>query len=92
MALIAKNKLGIVDGSILPPDENHRPLYHSWLRNNNIVASWLLNSISKKITASVIYLSTAAEIWSDLQERFQKRNGPRVFQLKKILAAANKDL
>jgi hypothetical protein len=79
-ALGAKNKTGLVDGMVLQPP-NGDPQYAIWLRNDNVVASWLLNSVSKELTASIIYSSTAAAIWHDLQERFLQNNGPRLFQL-----------
>ena len=47
--------------------------------------SWLLNSISKEIVASVIFANSTAEIWQDLQVRFRQQNGPRLYQLKKDL-------
>ena len=50
MALGGRNKLGFVDGTIPPPDPKD-PLHCAWLRNNNIVASWLMNSISKEVVA-----------------------------------------
>nr|KYP44783.1 hypothetical protein KK1_033702 [Cajanus cajan] len=81
MALGGKNKIGFVDGTIPKPKETAKS-FHSWQRNNNIIASWLLNSISKDLQASVIYSSSAAAIWSDLRICFQQQNGPRVFQLR----------
>lgn len=91
MALIGKNKMGFVDGSIPSPPEND-PLYHLWLRNNNIVASWLLNSITQEISASVIQSSIAAALWQDLEVSFRQENGPRLLQLKSNLAAVCKVL
>ncbi|MCH80704.1 retrovirus-related Pol polyprotein from transposon TNT 1-94, partial [Trifolium medium] len=82
IALGAKNKVGFVDGSIPQPPDND-PQYALWLRNDNVVASWLLNSVSKELTANIIYSSTAAAIWTDLEERFLQNNGPRMFQLRK---------
>ncbi|XP_057448159.1 uncharacterized protein LOC130739774 [Lotus japonicus] len=84
LALNGKNKIGFVDGTIVqpPPDD---PQFRAWTRNNNIVASWLINTINKGIFASVIYSTTAAEIWNDLQTRFEQQSGPRVFQLRKDL-------
>lgn len=43
------------------------------------VASWLLNSISKELAISIIYTSTARDIWLDLNERFPQLNGPCIF-------------
>lgn len=84
MALSAKNKIGFIDGSIPAPDAAD-PLYRLWIRNNDIVGSWLLNSISKEVAASVTYSSNAAAIWKDLEDRFRQKNGPRILQLKREL-------
>lgn len=35
-----------------------------------MVISWILNSISNEISAVVLYITTACEIWNDLKERF----------------------
>ncbi|KAL4379256.1 hypothetical protein GQ457_02G035690 [Hibiscus cannabinus] len=83
MALSAKNKLGFVDGSISAPPSTNTDLLHSWNRANNMVNSWILNSVSKDIAASLLYHSTASAIWNDLEDRFAQNNGPRIFQLKK---------
>ncbi|XP_028242061.1 uncharacterized protein LOC114420343 [Glycine soja] len=85
MTLGGRNKLRFVDGTI-PPLDPKDPLHHVWLRNNNIVASWLMNSISKEVAASVTYSSNATTIWKDLEDRFQQNNGPRILQLKHDLS------
>ncbi|XP_073271547.1 uncharacterized protein [Primulina huaijiensis] len=83
IALSVKNKLGFVDGSIPKPDDP--ALLNSWKRNNGIVTSWILNSVSKEISASIIFTDSALDIWQDLKERFQQSNGPRIFQLRREL-------
>ncbi|GMI72154.1 hypothetical protein HRI_000884700 [Hibiscus trionum] len=85
MALSAKNKIGFIDGSISAPAITQVATYSAWKRANDLVNSWILNSVSKDIAASLIYQSTAAEIWKDLEDRFQQHNGPRMFQLRKKL-------
>ena len=50
-----------------------------------MVISWLLNSISKEIAESIMYIGSAHEIWTDLCDRFCQSNAPRIFQLKKQL-------
>lgn len=69
LALSAKNKLELVDGSLPKPADNS-PLYAFWHRCNGMVLSWLLNLISVEIRASVVYFITAQEIWEDLAIRF----------------------
>ncbi|XP_031280100.1 uncharacterized protein LOC116138529 [Pistacia vera] len=39
----------------------------------------------KEISAGIIFASSAQEIWLDLRDRFQQRNEPRIFQLKREL-------
>lgn len=82
--LPVKNKLDFVEGLLPQLDESNKNI-RSWFRNNNVVISWILNFISKEIASSIIYLSTAADMWKELKERFQQSNGPRIFQLKRDL-------
>ncbi|XP_042974886.1 uncharacterized protein LOC122306524 [Carya illinoinensis] len=52
-----------------------------------MILSWILNSLSKEIAASVIYVESAKEMWSDLQERFSQGNGPQIFGLQKTISS-----
>lgn len=46
-SLSVKNKLGFIDGSILKPDGNDLNLLNLWIRYNNMVISWILNSVQR---------------------------------------------
>ncbi|XP_073062030.1 uncharacterized protein [Primulina eburnea] len=85
IALSVKNKLGFIDGSIPKPADSEVNLLSAWVRNNNIVISWLLNSVSKYISASILFAESAEDIWIDLKDCFQQSNGPRIFQLRRDL-------
>ncbi|XP_075478953.1 uncharacterized protein LOC142519815 [Primulina tabacum] len=85
IALSVKNKLGFIDGSIPKPADSETNLLSAWVRNNNNVISWLLNSVSKDISASILFAESAEDIWNDLKDRFQQSNGPRIFQIRKDL-------
>uniref|UniRef100_A0A2N9FUD2 Reverse transcriptase Ty1/copia-type domain-containing protein n=1 Tax=Fagus sylvatica TaxID=28930 RepID=A0A2N9FUD2_FAGSY len=88
MALTIKNKLGFVDGSIREPEDGFRsPLYAHWTRCNTVVITWILNCVSKKIHASVLYKPTAYVIWKELQDKFSQSNGPQIFQLEKDIGS-----
>lgn len=78
----------MIYGSLVKPPAN-TPLHAFWHRCNDMVLSWLLNSISSEIRDSVVYFSSAKEIWDDLLTRFLQSNVPRIFQLKKDLTALN---
>ena len=87
-ALLTKNKLGFIDGtltlssSLVSTPSN----VQAWIRCDNMVGTWLTNSVSPKLQASIIYEDTALEIWNDLKNRFAQTNGPRVFNLQKDIA------
>lgn len=85
IALYVRNKLGFIDGACAKPSDTDVSLLNYWIRINNIVISWILNSVSKEISASVLFSDSAASIWDDLKERFQLSNVPRIFQLRRDL-------
>ncbi|RVW20538.1 hypothetical protein CK203_112914 [Vitis vinifera] len=49
IALTVKNKIAFVDGSLVQPITNDPHLHVAWLRANNLVLSWLMNSIAKNL-------------------------------------------
>ncbi|KZV41298.1 hypothetical protein F511_40297 [Dorcoceras hygrometricum] len=49
-----------------------------------MVISWILNSASREIADSLLYISTTYEIWNDLRDRFHQSNAPRIFQVKRL--------
>lgn len=71
------------------PDGTNSILFSSWNRNNNIVIFWILNSVSKEISVSIIYSELAYDIWIDLQDRFKQSNAPCIFQLCRDLINLN---
>lgn len=84
IVLSVKNKLVFIDGSLLKLQQDDLT-YEAWIRGNNIVISWLYNFVSKEIITSILYASTAKEIWDDLKVRFSWTNRPRIFQLRRQL-------
>ena len=68
IALSMKNKLGFIDGTIPRLTPGDASLLNAWVRNNNMVISWILNSVWKEISASVTYFESARDIWLNLKE------------------------
>ncbi|XP_060180674.1 uncharacterized protein LOC132610393 [Lycium barbarum] len=85
IAFSAKNKVGFIDGSSSKLSGNS-DLEKAWSRANSMVIAWLLNSLSKEISESVIYFTTAKDIWNDLEARFGQSSGAKLFQLQKELS------
>jgi len=82
IALSAKHKVALIDGTCECPATT-APLYIFWQRNNAMVLSWLLNSLSDSVRNSVLYFDTARELWLDLEGRFGQSNKARLFQVQK---------
>ena len=85
MALNIRNKLGFVDGTIRKPLSTSRDS-GSWSRCNDMVATWLMNSVSKNIGQSLLFMSTAESIWNNLMSRFKQDDAPRVFEIEQRLS------
>lgn len=83
IGLTVKNKIGFVDGTLLRPSDES---LNSWIICNSVVTTWILNSLSPEISASVNFADTAHEIWIDLRDRYQRKNSPCVFQIRREIA------
>ncbi|KZV25423.1 hypothetical protein F511_19803 [Dorcoceras hygrometricum] len=80
IALRAKNKLAMIDGSYSRPAIGS-PTLRQWERCNALVLSWIMNTVSKEIFGGIVYASDASTVWADLKEQFDKINGSRIFSL-----------
>ncbi|XP_075111162.1 uncharacterized protein LOC142181663 [Nicotiana tabacum] len=69
IALSVKNKFGFIDGPYSELDASSTD-FKQWNRCNDMVISWILNSLSKDIVESVLYSKTANAIWKKLEVRF----------------------
>lgn len=85
MALNVRNKLGFINGTIVKPPLDHRD-YGAWSRCNDTVSTWLMNSVSKKIGQSLLFIPTAEGIWKNLLSRFKQDDAPRVYDIEQRLS------
>jgi hypothetical protein len=69
--VIMKNKLRFLDGSC-PVQDQFVPTYEPWIHCNNLVLSWLMNSVIPTISQSLVYTNTASQVWSDFKARFSR--------------------
>ncbi|GJS35116.1 hypothetical protein Tco_0533498 [Tanacetum coccineum] len=52
-----------------------------WDTCNNMVISWLMTFVNESIAKSIMFVSTASEIWLQLEKRFALSNGSRKYKL-----------
>lgn len=84
-ALRAKNKLGFINGPLMKPSLATDLLMELWERCNDMLVSWIQNSINKPLRLSVAFVDDAHEIWTKLREWFSQQNEPCIYELKKSL-------
>ncbi|KAF3433389.1 hypothetical protein FNV43_RR24491 [Rhamnella rubrinervis] len=81
-ALRIKNKLGFIDGTLSAPTHPNDPLMEHWLRCNDIVITWIQNTMAVDIKCSTVYAETAHQLWLELEQRFAQHNAPRIYEIK----------
>ena len=80
IALGAKMKLSFIDGSATPP-EIDLPQFANWKKVDCMMLSWMLNSISKDISESFIYVDSSRDLWLQVETRFGESNSPTIYQI-----------
>lgn len=85
IALSSKLKLGFIDGTTPKPHATSNLLIY-WNRCNDIVISWILNTVSDDIRQSIMYMDSATDMWKDLATRFSHTNVPKLFNLRKEIS------
>lgn len=77
-ALRARNKMGFTNGDFQKLVAANDPLLDSWERCNDLVVSWIWNSVSASAKSSSTFVDDAKEMWNELKVRYSQPNGPRI--------------
>ncbi|XP_076934250.1 uncharacterized protein LOC143600440 [Bidens hawaiensis] len=75
IALSAKNKIGFINNTVNMP--TNQPYLALLKRCNDIVKSWILNTLNHDIRDSVLYAETAQILWNELNSRYSQANSAR---------------
>ncbi|XP_074337143.1 uncharacterized protein LOC141674315 [Apium graveolens] len=84
IALSAKKKLAIVTGEFVAPDVSS-PLYAHWCQVNDMVITWILNTVNDDISKSMNYMDNAAVVWNELSESFSAVSGHKFYEAQRAL-------
>lgn len=82
VTLLGRNKLGFVDGSISRETYGYA-LGYLWDRCNAVVVTWLTENVSRDLLSGILFRSDAHLVWKELEERFNRINGSRLYALHK---------
>ena len=86
-ALIAKKKIGFIDGIIEEPSQDANSIeFELWNPCNSMPISWLTHSVEAYIAEGIIHAKTTHQVWVDLHDQFSQKNAPTIFQIQKSIA------
>nr|GEX54001.1 cysteine-rich RLK (receptor-like protein kinase) 8 [Tanacetum cinerariifolium] len=80
IALNSKNKMKIVNGDFVEPNSTS-PIRALWERNNDMIISWILNTVVDQIGNYLNFINFVNKLWLELQEHYAQIDGHRIFQL-----------
>ena len=55
-------------------------------------STWIMNTVSKELVNGIVYADDAHAVWVDLQERFNKVNGSRIYNLHREIATISQGI
>ncbi|XP_020204961.1 uncharacterized protein LOC109790256, partial [Cajanus cajan] len=86
MALTSKSKMEFINGSLSKPDVGDA-LLPAWKKCNNMVLSWIINSLDPEIIQSVLWIDIAKDLWDDLRDRYYQGDVFRISELQEAVYA-----
>nr|GEZ62247.1 cysteine-rich RLK (receptor-like protein kinase) 8 [Tanacetum cinerariifolium] len=80
----------LVTGAFPEPsmESELRPL---WERNNDMLISWILNTVSESISDNLNFINSVSKLWDELQEHYAQIDGHRIFQLTNEMVQLKQD-
>uniref|UniRef100_A0A1S4BQW4 Retrotransposon Copia-like N-terminal domain-containing protein n=1 Tax=Nicotiana tabacum TaxID=4097 RepID=A0A1S4BQW4_TOBAC len=91
IGLSCKNKLGLINRMVAKPGADS-PLYEAWYRCNDMVTTCILNRLDLEIRESVMYTESAQKLWKEIEQRYGKPNGSKVFLIRKKISSTSQGL
>ncbi|GJZ63297.1 cysteine-rich receptor-like protein kinase 8 [Tanacetum coccineum] len=85
IALNARNKLKLINREFEEPVTTS-PLRSLWERANDMVISWILNTVSEQIGNNLSFVNSATALWSELNEHYSQLDGHRIYQVSNDIA------
>lgn len=85
LTLSGRGKIGYINGKIKKPEppkegEVDPQVLEQWQMNNDIVCSWLLNSMEPSISGIFLLCDTAKDMWDSVKEMFgHQQNFAHIF-------------
>jgi len=91
IALGGRSKLGFINGTIKPPEVGSLE-YEAWLSKDQLVMSWILNSMERNLAEIFSYSKSSLDLWNAIRDMYgNQNNSARIFQINRDIANINQD-
>ena len=88
LSLGGKKKLKFINGNSTCPADAADYKYEDWMASDQLVKSWLLNSMEPHVAEIFTFSDSVKTLWDSLTEFYGSQNNvARIFELKKEIAA-----
>ncbi|KAH6808195.1 hypothetical protein C2S51_029303 [Perilla frutescens var. frutescens] len=58
--------------------------FKAWLRQDRLITSWLLSSMTKSVLIALVGLTTSRDIWKTLESNFASQSRAKLMQMKNL--------
>jgi ubiquinone biosynthesis protein Coq4 len=83
--------LGFINGSISSSDVDS-PEYEIWLSKDQLVMSWILNSMERNLAEIFSYFESTHDLWNAICNMYGNQNNiARIFQIQREIANLHLD-
>ncbi|GKC67099.1 cysteine-rich receptor-like protein kinase 8 [Tanacetum coccineum] len=80
IALNARKKLKLINGEFEEPPSSSA-IRSLWERANDMIISWILNTVSDQIGNNLSFVNSATSLWNELYEHYSQLDGHRIYQM-----------
>jgi hypothetical protein len=91
IAINGRSKLGFINSSISSPNMDY-PEYEIWLSKDQLVMSWILNSMERNLAEIFSYSESAHDLWNAIRDMYGNQNNTtQIFQIHREIANLHQD-
>ena len=91
IALGGRSRLGFINRKDKAPDSSSSD-FEKWLAKDQMVMSWILNSMERQLAEMFSYYQSSLELWEAVKDMYgTQNNSARVFQLQQEIASLHRN-
>ena len=91
IALGGRSKLGFINGTIKAPEAGTQE-HEAWLSKDQLVMSWIPNSMERNVTEIFSYSKSSLDLWNAIRDMYgNQNNAARIFQIQQDISKTNQE-